>query len=118
MRKIYKFSHSISQGGYLYAHKTEGQIKNKTGLKNCLAAISKKLGLIDATIKVYDSIFFFFYMCKPSLTPADLTSLIQKQIGLFGQWDEQYLYTGIYDLSEEYITKYLKDAGFEYEKGI
>ena len=61
-RKLYTFSSSVAQGGYLYAHKTSaGAIVDKEGLRNALSAISKKHELIDVTIKVYDTIFFLFF---------------------------------------------------------
>ena len=42
-RILYKFSHSVSKGGNLYAHKLlNGKIENKEGLRNALNAISKK----------------------------------------------------------------------------
>ena len=58
-RILYKFNHSVSKGGSVYINKT-GKIENKEGLRNALDAISKKNGLIDPTIKIYDTIFFFF----------------------------------------------------------
>ena len=78
MRKKYKFSHSAYQGGYLYAHKVaNGKIKNKEGLRNALNAAVKKFELIDSTIKIYDSVFFLFFMPKPSLKPTVLIESIQ-----------------------------------------
>jgi len=60
-RTLYKYSHSVAQGGNVYSHKVkQGIISNKTGLKNILNAITSKFDLIDATVKVYDNIFFFF----------------------------------------------------------
>ncbi len=110
MRKTYKFSSSVAQGGWLYSHKTTdgGIIKNKGGLKNALKAVAIKFGLIDVTIKVYDFMFFFFFMMKPSVTPNDLIESVQKNIASFADWAEKYLYTGVYDLQEDYVRKDLK----------
>lgn len=118
-RKLYKFSSSVSQGGFLYSHKTlDGQeITNKYGLKNALLAIAKQLELIDVTIKVYDNIFFMFYMTKPMVKPIELIEKIQATILQFGKWDEQYIYTGTYDLQKEYVRRDLEKMGFKYDKG-
>ena len=118
-RKTYRFSHSVVQGGYLYAHrKTSGEkITDKEGLANMLKAVEKKFGLIDTTIKIYDHIFFYFFMRRPSVDPADIISTIQKHISAFGSWDASYVYTTVYDLQEGYIRKLLKEWGFEYDEG-
>ena len=52
-RKLYKFSHSVHQGGFFYCHKSVKKISNKDGLRNALNAIAAKLQLIDTTIKIY-----------------------------------------------------------------
>lgn len=118
MRKTYRFSHSVRQGGYLYAHKAASgeTIKNKDGLRNALNAIAKKFELIDVTIKIYDSIFFFFFMRKPLVKPPELINSIQKNIASFGLWSPDYLYTTVYDLQEEYVRKNLKKLGFDYNR--
>lgn len=118
-RRIYKFSSSIVQGGYLYAHKTKqmAPIKNREGLCNLLNAIAKKYELIDVTIKVYRSIFFLFFQVKPSLRPQKLIDAIQEQLGLCGEWDEAYLWTGVYDLQEKHVKQYLEKNGYEWEEG-
>jgi len=117
-RTLYKFSHSVAQGGNVYAHKVkQGNIQNKDGLKNALNALSIKFKLIDAAAKVYDTIFFFFFHVPKSLAPAALIDSIQKNIGSFGEWDEEYLFTGVYDLQERYIRKDMEKFGFDYDKG-
>ncbi len=118
-RRVYKFSSSIAQGGYLYAHKTrEGDtIANNEGLRNLLRAIAKKYELIDVTIKVYNTIFFLFFQTKPMVKPVDLINSIQEHLEIFGSWDEKYVWTGVYDLQEKYVRKDLEKYGFEYEKG-
>lgn len=117
-RTLYRFSSSVAQGGNLYAHKArEGIIKNKEGLKNALNAISTKFKLIDSTAKVYDSIFFLFFHIPKSLAPATLIDCIQKNISPFAEWDESYLFTGVYDLQEKHLRKDLKKLGFDYDKG-
>ncbi len=118
-RRVYKFSSSVAQGGYLYVHKTKdgGAIVNKDGLRNLLHAIAKKHELIDVTIKVYDTIFFLFFQSKPSLRPLDLIENIQEHINLFGSWDEDHVWTGVYDLQEKYVRKDLEKWKYDYERG-
>jgi len=115
-RRIYKFSHSVAQGGTLYAHKTAGIIENKIGLRNMLHAIAKKHNLIDPVIKVYDHIFFLFFMMH-NTSPQTLIESIQKNIVPFAAWDEDYIWTGVYDLQEHYLRDYLEKAGYAYEEG-
>ena len=117
-RKIYKFSHSVSEGGNLYAHKVrEGRIENKEGLRNALNALSLKFKLVDITIKVYDNIFLFFFLIPKSLAPATLIDSIHKNISSFGIWTEDYLFTGVYDLQEKFIRKDFENFGLDYDKG-
>lgn len=119
MRKTYKFSHSVCQGGYLYAHKTaKGEIiENKEGLRNVLNAIANRYELIDVTIKIYDSIFFLFFMKRPSISPAEIIDSIQKNLAHFGLWDPGYIDTTVYDLQEGYVRKDMEKMGFDYDKG-
>ena len=116
---MYKFSHSVHQGGYFYCHKaSEGKkIENKIGLRNALNAIAVKLDLIDATIKIYDDIFFFFFMMKPLTKPVDIIEAIQKNITGFAEWDKEYLYNTVYDLQDKFLRKDLEKWGYNYEKG-
>ena len=117
-RRLYKFSHSVAQGGYLYAHKTANNaIANKDGLRNALNAIAKKFELIDVSIKVYGNIFFLFFMSKPSLVPQELIDSIQSNTVSFAEWDENYLWTGVYDLQEKYLREYLAKAEYDYDDG-
>jgi hypothetical protein len=118
-RILYKFSHSTAKGGYAYIHKTisSKSIENKLGLRNYLEAISKRYGLIDSNIKIYDTIFFFFFHMPKSLTPAILIESIKKDLLLFGEWDAEYMYTGVYDLQEKFLRKDLDKWGFDYDKG-
>ena len=117
-RTLYKFSSFVAQGGNLYAHKVRhGFIKNKDGLKNALNALSIKFKLIDPTAKVYDTIFFFFFHIPKALAPATLIDAIQRNINSLAEWDENYLFTGVYDLQEKYIRKDLKHFGFDYDEG-
>lgn len=119
MRKTYKFNSMVCQGGYLYAHKLSagGMIKDKDGLKGALKKVADEFNLIDVTIKIYDAIFFFFFMAKPSVIPLDVINLIQESIASFGPWDKNYVYTSVYDLQEEYARKDLEKLGFDYDKG-
>lgn len=118
-RRLYKFSSSVVQGGYLYAHKTKDDdaIVNKDGFRNLLHAIAKKHELIDVTIKVYGKIFFLFFQTKPSLKPIDLINNIQEHIDFFGEWDNDYLWTGVYDLQEKYVREHLQKGGYDYDQG-
>ncbi len=118
-RKIYKFSHSVCQGGYLYCHKTKDRIPigDKEELRNSLHAVAKEFELIDVTIKVYDAIFFIFFMNKPSLVPQQLIDSIQKNTAAFSTWEENYVWTGVCDLQESYVRKDLEKWGYDYDKG-
>ena len=117
-RTLYKFSHSVAQGGNLYAHKVKhGFIKNKDGLKNALNALSIKFKLTDPTAKVYDTIFFFFFHVPKALAPAALIDAIQRNMEFFAEWDKDHIFTGVYDLQEKYIRKDLEKFGFDYDKG-
>ena len=118
-RILYKSSHSVAKGGNAYIHKTfPGKtINNKHGLRNALDAISKKYSLIDPTIKIYDDIFFFFFHVPKSLAPAALIESIGKNISSFAQWENEYVFTGIYDLQDKFLRKDLEKWGYDYEKG-
>ncbi|MBU0758231.1 MAG: hypothetical protein KKF44_09245 [Nanoarchaeota archaeon] len=116
-RTLYKYSHSVSQGGWVYNHKSHNQITNKQGLRNALAAIEKKLKLVDCTIKIYDKMFFLFCHIPNSLAPAALIESIQRNISGFTEWDSEYLFTGIYDLKENNIRQFLKKCNFDYDNG-
>ncbi|MBI5390208.1 hypothetical protein HZB02_01860 [Candidatus Woesearchaeota archaeon] len=116
-RMIYKFSHSIAKGGNAYIHKTlSGMIiENKEWLRSYLDAIARKHKLIDQTIKIYNTIFFFFFHIPKSLAPAKLIEGISKDISLFAEWDEEYLFTGVYDLQEKFLRRDLEEWGYDYE---
>lgn len=116
-RKIYKFNHSVVQGGYLYAHKSQDIISDKTALRNALISIIQKYELIDSTIKVYDKIFFMFCMTKPMVKPADIINNIHTSISPFAKWDEEYIWTTVYDLQEKNVREYLKKCGMSYDEG-
>jgi|SRR3989338_1689639 len=117
-RRIYKFSHSVAQGGNLYAHKVKhGTIGDKEGLKKALNEISSRLKLIDPTIKVYDTIFLFFFHIPNSLAPLAIIEAVQAALPPFGEWDEEYLFTGVYDLQEKYVRKDLEKWGLDYDAG-
>lgn len=118
-RILYTFSHSTAKGGNAYVHKTVvgKKIENKEGLRNYLNAISKKHGLIDPTIKIYDTIFFLFFHIPKSLASALLIESIGNELALFSEWDEDYVWTGIDDLQEKYLRKDLEKWGYDYDKG-
>ena len=46
-----------------------------------------------------------------------LVESIQKNTVSFADWEENYLFTGVYDLQEKYLRNYLKQKGFEYDNG-
>ncbi|MBU2638755.1 MAG: hypothetical protein KJ955_07315 [Nanoarchaeota archaeon] len=117
-RRIYKFSHSVAQGGWLYAHKaSSAAISDKEGLRSALTAVSEEVGMFDVTIKIYDNIFFFFFMFKPSMAPQAIIDGIQGKIAGFAEWEEEYLFTGVYDLQEKHVREYLMLKGYDYDKG-
>ena len=118
-RILYKFAHSVCQGGFVYVHKTKSCciIGNKEGLRSALEAASRNLELIDTTIKVYDTVFFLFFMTKPALAPIQIISEIQKSVGSLASWHDEYGYTGIEDLQEKSVRWFLSKGGFDYEKG-
>ncbi len=118
-RKLYKFSHSVAQGGFLYSHKVkEGEkIADKEGLRAALKAVAEHYRLVDVTIKVYDTIFFLYFMLRPSIVLQNLIDAVQKTILPFSSWAEEYLWTGVYDLQDNYLRKELENWGFEYEQG-
>ena len=118
-RRLYKFSHSAAHGGYVYVHKSinNAVIKDKEGLRNTLQVIAKKYELIDVTIKVYGTIFFLFFQSKPSLVPQQLIDTIQAETVLFSTWDEDYVWTGVYDLQEKYVRQDLERWRYDYDKG-
>lgn len=118
-RILYKFSHSTSKGGNVYVHKTISgkNIENKEGLRNYLEDISNKYKLIDPVVKIYDNIFFLFFHLPKSLAPAEIIDRIPREILPFGVWDEDSVFTAVYDLQEKFLRKDLEKWGYEYEKG-
>jgi hypothetical protein len=118
-RILYKFSSSTAKGGNAYIHKTLSckVINNKQGLRNVLEAISKKYSLIDSTIKIYDTIFFFFFHIPKSLAAGELIETIKKNLPLFCEWDKEYIFTGVYDLQEKFLRKDLERWGYDYDEG-
>lgn len=118
-RKLYKFSHSVGQGGFLYSHRAkEGEkIADREGLRNALNEVAAQFGLVDVTLKVYDCIFFLYFMSRPSLAPQTLINAIQKAVLPFSSWDKEYVWTGVPDLQETYLRQELKNWGFEYGQG-
>ena len=118
-RAVYKFSHGVCQGGYLYGHKTkEGfTIEDKEGLKKALSAVAERYGLMDVTIKAYDDVFFIFFMMRPSLAPQKIIDSIQKEIGQISEWPEDYIFNGISDLRKKSIEEELNKLGMKDEQG-
>jgi len=118
-RKTYRFNRSIHQGGWIYAHKTvrDEKIEDKEKLIKALKKVGEEFELIDMTIRMYDNIFFFFFMFKPRIAPQQIIDAIQESIKGIQNWNEEYLFDGVYDLQEEYLKDYLKKLGFDYDKG-
>lgn len=118
-RILYKSSHSTAKGGNVYVNKTtQGHaIENKARLRDVLNEISMRFDLIDPTIKIYDHIFFLFFHLPKSLAPQKLIDAIQQSIAALGEWDEDYVFTGVYDLQERYLREDLKKWGYDYETG-
>lgn len=116
---VYKFSHSVHQGGYAYGHKTKENhiIKDREGLRDALNAIARQYGLMDVTIKVYSNIFFIFFMMRPSIAPQKIIDAIQKGIGEFSEWSDDYIFSGMHDLQEKFIKEELAKWGLDYEQG-
>ena len=101
----------------MYARKTDGAINDATALRMRLNAIAEKYKLIDVTIKIYDAIFFMFFQSKPSLVPQHLIDTLESEIMPFAEWDQDYLWTGVYDVQEKYVREYLEKHEFEYDEG-
>ncbi|MBU0980576.1 MAG: hypothetical protein KJ709_07240 [Nanoarchaeota archaeon] len=67
-------------------------------MRNALQAVVNHFDLIDPAIKVYPTIFFLFFMHKPSIAAQAIIDRIQKNIALFGSWHEEHVLTGVDDL--------------------
>lgn len=115
--KIYRFGSTTFQGGYLYVHRTANgeTIGDREALREALSVLAGKMGLIDVTIKIYGTIFFLFFVAKPSLRPIDIIRQIQACIPTFGTWDADYVYTGVDGVQEQHIRKELAKWGYEYD---
>ncbi len=118
-RLLYKFSHSVAQGGNAFIQKTLNgkSIENKQRLRDVLNEIALQHKLIDPTIKIYDTIFFFFFHIPRTLAPLRIFESIDKDIIPLDQWDEDHIFTGVYDLQEKFLRKDLEKWGYEYDKG-
>ncbi len=116
-RRIYKFSHSVFQGGYLYAHQASTAIADKEMLRNALHSTAEKNRLIDVTIKIYERIFFIFCMIPLALAPQKVIDAIQCDIASLAEWEEGYLFKSVYDLQESYVREYLAKEGYDYDEG-
>ena len=118
-RKTYKFGHSVCQGGYFFAWKTKkgAELQRGDELRRRVNLVVQQFALIDTTLKVYDSIFFLFFMFKPSIRRQDIIDALVESIGDLEEWDDKHLCTGAYDLQEKYIRNELQKWGFDYEQG-
>ena len=54
---------------------------------------------------------------KGTILKYALQNAVQRNMQSFGEWDKDYLFTGVYDLQEQYIRKDLENLGFDYDKG-
>ena len=117
-RRLYKFGSCVMQGGFMYAHNTKDglAIEGKEKLNDALLSIAKEFELVDVTVKVYDSIFFLFFMSKPSIAPQKIIDAIQNNIVDFSDWAEDYVCTGVDSLEEGHVREELKKWGFDYGK--
>ena len=52
-----------------------------------------------------------------SLAPALLIESIGKDLPLFSELAEKYVFTGVYDLQEKFLRKDLNKWGYDYEQG-
>lgn len=125
MRKMYKGSHSVSYGGQHFIQRIEsgnavfvGDLAER--LKSDLMEVSKTLKAEDATIKICKNHFHVFFHMPARYAPAVFIDLfrftvenVMKEFGMDEQLDEDYVFTGIYDLSEEHIKKEMKILGEE-----
>lgn len=118
-RKTYRFAHSVGQGGWLFAWKTKegAEIAHKEALREKLNAIIKQHQLLDPTVKIYHSILFFFFTSKPSVNHNLIVDMVAQNISNLEAWDDEYLFTGAYDLQEAYVRRDLKRFGFDYDEG-
>jgi hypothetical protein len=116
-RTIYKFSHSVQQGGWLYVHNASSTITEKKELQTALENVRQTYTLFDTTTKIYDKIFFFFFAYNPSIAQDTIILAIRHAIEPLGTWSEKYVITGVYDLQEKYIRKDLEKWGFDYDQG-
>ncbi len=56
-------------------------------------------------------------MTKPTVAPQQLIESIQKNVAAFSNWDENYLWTGVYDLQDRNVKRDLESWGYDYENG-
>jgi hypothetical protein len=54
---------------------------------------------------------------KPSIAPQQIIDSIEGNIASFAKWDDEFVWTGVYDLQEKYLKEYLTKAGYDYEQG-
>ena len=123
MRKMYKGSSSVSLGGQHFIQRLkppeaifpDGAAEK---LKSELLKITENLKAQDTTIKVCKNHFHVFFHMPTKYAPAVLIDLfrftvenVMKEFEMNEQLDDEYVFTGIYDLSEEWIRKELKAIG-------
>lgn len=56
-------------------------------------------------------------MMKPMVEPKKIIETIQKDLNLFGEWHNQFLYNTVYGLEEHNVREFLKKQGFDYDEG-
>ena len=76
---------------------------------------SEYVDLLDPTVKVYNNIIFVFFATKPTHVPKIIIKAIQKVITPFGEFSEEYLYNGMYDVQVAYLKIFLRKQGFPWK---
>lgn len=117
-RKLYKFSHSACQGGFMFSNKVlSGSIVHKDEFRYDLEKVRDELELIDVTIKIYNDTFFIFLMMKPSISIQIIIDKINEVSSKYGNFSKDYFWSNVYDLQEQYIKQDLEKLGFNYDEG-
>jgi DNA-binding PadR family transcriptional regulator len=110
MRKTYRYSHSIGQGGFMFVQKSDKPI-DKEPLWKALQPAIEKCKLIDVTLKVHENVFFLFFAAPRGHSPQQVADEIRSAIAWLAWWDEEYLMVTVDDVQEESVKKELARLG-------
>jgi hypothetical protein len=110
MRKTYRYSHSIRQGGFMFVQKSDKPI-DKEPLAKALEPAIEKCKLIDVTLKVHENVFFLFFAPPRRHSPQQAADDIRSAIAPLASWDEEYLMVTVDDVQEESVKKELARLG-------